>query len=399
MATTTMAAATKKVSLLWVGDWGRRNSFSRISEEVLGRLPIRRIGILAPPRDRITDPKPYPTKMVWHVGDPMSHTQWETFRRDCGGSEITANMKYVVLQIADIVATHKFDYVLLAMGICEANWFAGYQTAWATAKTVVWVPLDYLPSPEVVAPLAGTLFLTMSEEVLGWLPKGAMALGHGSSFVGSHFVGSQGREGALGVLRGMGICVGSEEVVVLNANNYVPRKQFRITLEAMRRVPGYRLWIHSNLHELGALLEEYEDLGDRLILTMNDKPSEFLRLPYTVCQVGLQTSSGEGWSLTNCEHAHMGGIQVVPDFLATGQHFRKLGFTYPVGRRTETNEMGHKVVVADIRVDDVVAALREALGAVGTEGHREYTKAARKYLDGHSWGNVTKRLMEIITEK
>lgn len=397
MPKSTREASTREASILWVGDWGRRTSFSRISEEVLPKLCSHaQIGILAPPRRTQTGTLGFPKgAQVWHVGDPLPNSEgtWEEFAKECEGDSLSANMKYTVVQISSICRTYGFGWVIFAMGTCDAEWFAGYRQSFAPTKVAVWTPFDYAPSPKAIQNLAKAhKLLTMSTSVLPWLPPHAIAIGHGVSRTFRRV----GRAEAIARIGSVGVWSGTlseGDRIVLNANNYVPRKQFRLTLEAIRRVPDCKLWLHTNIRDPGfrALLEEYEDLSDRLILSMNNQSDEFLCLVYNICQVGLQTSSGEGWSLTNCEHAYLGGTQVVPNFLATAQHFHKVGVTYPVRHQPSTNEAGHPVTIGVGKVSDIVGALRVALGAK----HPADSEIVG-YLDAHSWDSVAKELKEAL---
>jgi hypothetical protein len=54
-------------------------------------------------------------------------------------------MKYTVVQIATLCRTKKFDWVLFAMGIYEAEWFVGYRNSFLPSKVAIWTPLDYIP--------------------------------------------------------------------------------------------------------------------------------------------------------------------------------------------------------------------------------------------------------------
>lgn len=374
--------------ILWVGDWGRPTSFSRITEEVFPKLSVWfEMCLLAPPKNLIS--QTLPPQRVWHVGDTMENLSWEMFNEGCNPDEslITRNMKYVVLQISELCKNEKFDYVIFAMGFCESLWFSNYRDAWS-AKTVVWTPLDYMIDSNDLP--KSDIFITMSDE---FLPKNCYAIGHG---VSKSFRKIPRRD-AIGKLRELGIDIGTDEIIVLNANNYVERKQFRLTLEVARRVSGFKLWLHTNIQDSGfnALLEEYEDIRDRLILTMNNKSDEFLNLVYNVCQIGLQTSWGEGWSLTNCEHAYVGGLQVVPNFLATKQHFGNIGYTYPVKQRMHYNEIKQNVIVSLATTRDIANTLQKALKATPQE-KTNYTKKIRNYLDSHNWNIIANRFKEIL---
>jgi len=114
--------------------------------------------------------------------------------------------------------------------------------------------------------------------------------------------------------------------VVLNANRPAARKRVDITIEAFAKFaegkpPGVRLCLHHAITEedTGELLALAHKLGiaDRLLynplspeggaLTEDD-----LALLYSACDVGINTSMGEGWGLVSFEHAATGAAQIVP---------------------------------------------------------------------------------------
>jgi D-inositol-3-phosphate glycosyltransferase len=110
----------------------------------------------------------------------------------------------------------------------------------------------------------------------------------------------------------------------LNANVNQPRKRLDLTLKgfarfAQNKPASVKLIMHCKWDELGC---DIEDLGrrlgisDRLIAVgdvhrtpgLND---ETLNLLYNACEVGLNTSMGEGWGLISFEHAATGAAQVL----------------------------------------------------------------------------------------
>jgi hypothetical protein len=274
------------------------------------------------------------------------------------------------------------------MGIYEAEWFVGYRNSFLPSKVAIWTPLDYIPQsiPQC------NKFITMSP-----IPGiDGIIIGHGIS----RSLRRIPRQSAIRSIGSVGSWKGTfseSDIIVLNANNYVPRKQLRLTLETIRRVPNCKLWLHTNIGDPGfqALLEEYEDLSDRLILSMNNQSDEFLSHIYSICQYGLQTSSGEGWSLTNCEHAYLGGRQVVPNFLACGQHFHQVGWTYPVTQVKQKNEGGSTVTVGIAKVSDIVDSLTKAL-AEDQDTVRRGVAKMQTYLEKHNWKNISKLLKETL---
>ncbi|MEV6468133.1 glycosyltransferase family 4 protein [Kitasatospora sp. NPDC051702] len=104
--------------------------------------------------------------------------------------------------------------------------------------------------------------------------------------------------------------------LILNANRDTPRKRLDVTLRAcaaaFTRVPEARLVLthgagqHDRARALG--------LGDHLVVP--DRPpadDATLNLYYNSAEVGLNTSSAEGWGLVSLEHAATGAAQIMPD--------------------------------------------------------------------------------------
>jgi glycosyltransferase involved in cell wall biosynthesis len=125
--------------------------------------------------------------------------------------------------------------------------------------------------------------------------------------------------------------------IVLNANRNIKRKRVDLTLEAFadfaRNKPDVYLYLHMGLRDYGYdILEIAESLSirERLLLTTTAaaKPiasDEQMNLIYNACDVGLNTSMGEGWGLTAFEHGATGAAQVVPNHSACAELWRDHG--------------------------------------------------------------------------
>lgn len=119
----------------------------------------------------------------------------------------------------------------------------------------------------------------------------------------------------------------SDSFIVLNANRPSPRKRIDLTLKgfalfARNKPKNVLLYLHhaimteqtrEELVELARLL----GIEDRLILTgasseHNSTSDEEMNMIYNACDVGINTSIGEGWGLINFEHAATGAAQIVP---------------------------------------------------------------------------------------
>ncbi len=112
--------------------------------------------------------------------------------------------------------------------------------------------------------------------------------------------------------------------VVLNANRNQPHKRIDVTLEgfalfARGKPPGVKLYLHMGTRRRAAgETAEVDRLGLRervLGVVAGDHPSlsaEELNVIYNACDVGLNTSEGEGFGLIAFEHAATGAAQIVP---------------------------------------------------------------------------------------
>ncbi len=118
-----------------------------------------------------------------------------------------------------------------------------------------------------------------------------------------------------------------DSFVVLNASRPTPRKRVDLTIEgfglfARNAPPNVRLCLHQaisdNQHAEDALaLAQHCGIADRLHLNPLNKQGgplsdQQMNLLYNACDVGINTSTGEGWGLVSFEHAAAGGAQIVP---------------------------------------------------------------------------------------
>ncbi|HET6313483.1 MAG TPA: glycosyltransferase family 4 protein [Chloroflexia bacterium] len=116
-----------------------------------------------------------------------------------------------------------------------------------------------------------------------------------------------------------------DSFVVLNANRAQPRKRIDLTLQgfamfAKDKPAGVRLVLHHAVtfgEERAEVSRQAETLGiaDRLTVGPAEgagTSDEDLNLLYNACDVGINTSMGEGWGLVSFEHAATGAAQIVP---------------------------------------------------------------------------------------
>lgn len=112
--------------------------------------------------------------------------------------------------------------------------------------------------------------------------------------------------------------------VVLNANRNQPRKRIDLTMDAFARFSRGKpanvlLYLHMGLEDAGwniPRLADYFGIADRLVVSSRTSsipalPDSHLNLIYNACDVGINTSTGEGWGLVSFEHAAARGAQVM----------------------------------------------------------------------------------------
>jgi D-inositol-3-phosphate glycosyltransferase len=140
-----------------------------------------------------------------------------------------------------------------------------------------------------------------------------------------------------------------DSFVVLNANRNQPRKRIDLTLQAFKlfsddKPSNVKLYCHMGSKDMGwnifKLAFRY-GIEKRLIVT-NTLPNlqvvttEKLNLIYNASDVGMNTAAGEGWSLTNMEHAVTGAPQVVPNHSALTELYHDIGLLIPIDTWVES---------------------------------------------------------------
>jgi glycosyltransferase involved in cell wall biosynthesis len=116
-----------------------------------------------------------------------------------------------------------------------------------------------------------------------------------------------------------------ERFIVLNANRNQPRKRIDTTLRgfalfAEGKPPHVNLFLHMGVEDVGwnvVQLARRYGVEDRVLMSSLSKviqgvSARQLNLVYNACDVGLNTSTAEGWGLPSFEHAATGAAQVVP---------------------------------------------------------------------------------------
>jgi glycosyltransferase involved in cell wall biosynthesis len=124
--------------------------------------------------------------------------------------------------------------------------------------------------------------------------------------------------------------------IVLNANRPDKRKRLDLTVAGFARFAAgkpanVRLCLHHALMggpeqqaQTRSLVEQL-GLEERVVLNplaAGVAADDTLNLLYNACDVGLNTSMGEGWGLVSCEHGAAGAAQIVPRHTACAEIWR-----------------------------------------------------------------------------
>jgi glycosyltransferase involved in cell wall biosynthesis len=187
------------------------------------------------------------------------------------------------------------------------------------------------------------------------------------------------------------------QFIVLNANRNSPRKQVHLTLEGFAHFAEQKrdvwLYLHMGLFNGVYGVRDHAHrlkIADRILLTQpgDDHPSvsdEALNHIYNACDVGLNTSSGEGWGLVSMEHAATGAPQVVPEHSACAELWSGRGLCLPV----EENMVRPEDVAAALERLYRSPSLRQELGAAGMRFARQ---------DGYRWTTVARRWLQLFRD-
>ncbi|MCX6317624.1 MAG: glycosyltransferase [Bacteroidetes bacterium] len=138
----------------------------------------------------------------------------------------------------------------------------------------------------------------------------------------------------------------AEAVFILNANRYNERKDIETTIAGFVRAsasfekPAY-LCLHTpgiDPARLDALQKKIDatPVAGRILLNPLGTAyitNELLRDLYRACEIGINTSLGEGWGLISFEHAACGGVQLVPAHSAPAIVWKDAAIQIPVKQK------------------------------------------------------------------
>jgi glycosyltransferase involved in cell wall biosynthesis len=197
--------------------------------------------------------------------------------------------------------------------------------------------------------------------------------------------------------------------IVLNANRNMPRKRIDLTMQgfaefAQDKPANVKLYLHMATEDTGwnvAILAKRYGIFDRLMMTRADNvrpqfADEQLNLLYNACDVGITTTTGEGWGMVSFEHAATRAAQIIPRHTSLAQlwdgaaEFIEPAFklTYP-GNLTDGHIVTPNAVAAALERVYRDRHYREALAQAA------YRNATRPELN---WSAIAARWKHLFSE-
>jgi len=198
--------------------------------------------------------------------------------------------------------------------------------------------------------------------------------------------------------------------LLLNANRPVPRKRLDTTLRLFARFardkpPSVRLLLKAagpacrpadigeQIQALG--LAERVHWVDTLGL-QHPLPDRMLNLLYNACEIGLNTSQGEGWGLIAYEHAAAGAPQIVPHHASAERWRGYPGLIPTLGRAPAHGELFGRAEIDEAAALQVLERLYADVAFRAKAGRQAHRIAMQPELDWSVIGSTWRRLVSEV---
>lgn len=194
----------------------------------------------------------------------------------------------------------------------------------------------------------------------------------------------------------------ADSFIVLNANRNQPRKRVDVTMKGFARFaagkpPGVKLYLHMGIKDVGwniPALARLLGIDDRLIISTDQGKMPFfndeqLNLIYNACDVGVNTSSGEGWGLVGFEHAATGAPQIVPRHSACAELWEGAApLLDPIASLTNPNYLMEERIVSPEQLAEELERLYRDRATFLHYARAAYERAT---LPEYQWSTIAER--------
>jgi len=204
----------------------------------------------------------------------------------------------------------------------------------------------------------------------------------------------------------------TQSMIFLSAQRNQPRKRLDILMEAYaifsRGKPDVFLYMHCGLTDesmdISKLASRYGigDEGTNKLLLSNlltgtqRIPDKRLNEIYNFCDVGLNSSVGEGWGLPNMEHAMTGAPQIVPNHSALTEIWSDCGLLVPTSSRVTLDDV---MTIGEVITPVALAEKMEEIYQNKTLYDLLAKKALEKFsVPEYQWENISKTWDTIFKE-
>ena len=198
--------------------------------------------------------------------------------------------------------------------------------------------------------------------------------------------------------------------IILSAQRNQPRKRLDITMEAFSlfakdKPENVKLYLHCGTKDAGWDLFDMAAklrIDKRLIITSKNRniaaiPVSRLNAVYNASDVGINTSLGEGWSLTNHEHAATGAPQIVPQHSALTELYQGCG--YLVESKYHQYNVDTHTLSRIVTPEDVASAMELAYTNKELREYLAYQSYNKFSSETYQWKNIVeKRWLPLFRE-
>jgi glycosyltransferase involved in cell wall biosynthesis len=200
-----------------------------------------------------------------------------------------------------------------------------------------------------------------------------------------------------------------EAFIILNANRNMSRKRIDLTMQgfaefAHDKPANVKLYLHMGTQDRGwnvLILAQRYGIFDRLIMTQADNTQpqfsdQQLNLLYNACDVGITTTTGEGWGMVSFEHGATQAAQIVPRHTALADLWAGAAeFVEPVMKLTYEGNLTEAHIVSPKGVAGALQKLyvdREYRERLAKAAYQNATKPQFK------WSAVAEKWKRLLDE-
>jgi glycosyltransferase involved in cell wall biosynthesis len=352
-----------------------------------------------------------------YLGDPHGYS-WKVYPAEIGGDRWGARR---IVPLVERIQPHLI-FILNDIWV-QSAYMQELGRAKARPRVILYCPVDGGPiDPEAIAPLAGAArFVVYTEFGKQQVEAAAQkqrekdpsfnfpqveTIPHGVDTETFYPLPPEG-EKVSGRLHARKLLFPdaedlAERFIVLNSNRNQPRKRIDTTIRGFalfaRDKPAHvKLFLHMGVEDVGwnvILLARRYGIEDRVLMsslakTIQGVSTAQLNRIYNACDVGINTSSAEGWGLPSFEHAATRAAQIVPRHTACAELWQGAAeMLEPAFKTINERVLTDAWLVAPESVAEALEKLYSDREFLSEMSERAFQTATRPE---YQWGNISER--------